>query len=206
MILRMTAVVLALLVAGCSEYILIGPKEMKTSVVFSRRLEVIPDVAISVHPQRSFATIEGFDLDTLMVWPGIRDGHPLSPVMPDWPEGRTPPFKITMADTELVEFVETSLRGFLDVPVTTKDVRPTTLDGHPGIRFRYAYTLKDDKGGLDYEGIAVAATKKGRLYVIAYQGTRIYHFAKHLKAAEHVIATAKLSSGKGSEDTSDEDR
>jgi hypothetical protein len=41
--------------------------------------------------------------------------------------------------------------------------------------------------------LAAGAIEDGRLYMIFFQGTRIYHFGKDRDEAEHIIATARLN-------------
>lgn len=189
---RAAAVAAALLATACvadRQTTLVHPGQ---AIELDGRLGLSPGVATRF--TGSVGTIEGIELDALLLWGGVADGSPLHPLVRGWSRAPRPPFRSTMSDGELMELVETSLAAFMSVPVTASDPRPATLGGQPGIRFRYAFTSGRH---LDYDGVAVAATRSGRLYVIAYHGTRIYHFAKHLAAAEYIFDTVRLPDDHG---------
>lgn len=151
-------------------------------------------------------TQDGPGMDTMFFHLGIKDGKTLFEsqdleknhnfilkLMNRQPDQISFRFSKTMTEWEIVEFFTTSwgkLAG--DVPVKVEAMAPSSLDGHPGIRFQYSYTPKDE---LRRRGMGVAAVVDDKLYLVHYLGSAIYHFDKNKAEAEQVIASLKIKKG-----------
>jgi len=102
-----------------------------------------------------------------------------------------PPFRSGMTPNEIMDlFTGTFATATGSAVVQARDLRPATFGGTAGFRFEVSYTLKDD---VDRELSAVGTVRDGKLYLIAFQGTKLYHYGKYLPEFEQIISTARLS-------------
>lgn len=134
-------------------------------------------------------TIDGEPLESLVFFAGIRDGQPLM-VLPS-EKGSLAPFNAKMSPNDVMDLFEammTKVTG--SVVAQSRNLRPAQLGKMPGFRFEVDYTMKDD---VDRTLSAATAIKDGKLYLIAFQGTRLYHYKKYLPEFERIVASAALS-------------
>ena len=196
--LALVALALALLLAACQPFTLVPP---------SRGYEVRNAVEVDVgrpwnrmNPQAPGAeqgqvelwTVDGVDLDMLYMFVGIDDGNPLFVRTAEQLKGDPlPPFRHGMSPNEVMELYEASLaRIFQSALVDGRNLAPATVAGQPGVRFDYAFTGKDS---IDRHGIAIGTIRSERLYLMAFHGTRIYHFGAFRPEAERIFASARFT-------------
>ena len=134
-------------------------------------------------------TQDGLPLDHILFLAGRDDGEPLferSRVR------KSLQFRASMTPTEIADLwaSEWTLAGLQQVEVGR--LKPAGFAGHPGFRFQFAYWTPE---GLAFDGIAAGAVVAGRLYLIAFSGTRAHHFVAHWPAAVDVIGSAHIAQG-----------
>jgi len=131
-------------------------------------------------------THEGPALDLLLFMAGRGDNEPLF--------ARSRPrrsllFRAGMTPTEIVELWSTELALAGHRVVTVGGLLPADFAGIPGFRFQYAYA---DADGLLFDGYAAGTVADGRLYLIAFTGTRAHHFRAHWPAVAALINSARI--------------
>lgn len=197
----LVALSLAALVSGCAGYQLVpaGKHDLqgKAEVETDRAWSSLSDGTGTLWTQ------DGGALQNLLFILAIEDGKTLFPSLDK--EGQQNPlmvlagktkdvvsfrFRKTMTEHEIAELFAASW-GIMsgDVPVTTDNLSPATLAGHPGFRFDFGYTPKDE---VKRKGFATGAVIEGKLFMVHYVGTAIYHFDKARADAEKVIASLKV--------------
>jgi hypothetical protein len=191
-------IVLALLVGGCTQYALVQPQR----VTVKDALIVEPDIAwnkinqqdISGRSSTEIWTADGPLLNTLTFFAGIEDGKPLFVQTAEQEKrDKLPEFRKSMSSTEIVELVEATYAKMSESTLTkTRGLRPEKFAGkEDGFRFEMTYVGKDE---VDREATAIGAVHEGRLYMIVYQGTRLYHHGLRRAQAERIMQTARLPS------------
>jgi hypothetical protein len=194
---RFIAVIaLALLVGACTQYALVQPQ----SVTVKDALIVEPDIAwnrinqqdISGRSQTEIWTADGPLLNTLTFFAGIEDGKPLlvQNAEQERQRGKLPEFRKSMTATEIMELVESTRAKLSPSSITkTRNLRPEKFIGKDGFRFDMTFVGKDE---VDREVTVIGTVHEGRLYLIEYQGTRLYHYDLRRQQAERIIQTARL--------------
>ena len=195
---RISALSLMLALAGCSFYTAVPPT--RTSVMDT--LSVQPTLAWAkvdrATPDRVlFAdsgpvetwTIDGEALDSMVFFAGIANGQPLLDLPAE--RGHLSAFRSTMTPNDVMDLFEAMLVTTTGSAVAkARDLRPAKLGNADGFRFDIDYTLKDD---VDRQLSAVGAIRNGRLYLIAFQGDKLYHYKQYLPEFERIVASANFS-------------
>jgi hypothetical protein len=180
-----------LLVASCSPWSLVGPGRTQ---VASGRLTVEPGIAWNRHSPPGVSrdielwTQHGPVLDELLFYGGIAPGEPLidGPDKNDYPK-----FQSGMSAIDVMDLYQASLVKARDArALKPHGVGPARFAGLDGFQFRIGYALKDD---VDRELNAIGAIRDGKLYMIAWIGTRLYHYQKSLAEFERIAASARIS-------------
>ena len=193
---RFIAVIaLALLVGACTQYALVQPQR----VTVKDALVVEPDIAWNKVNQQDITgrssteiwTADGPLLNTLTFFAGIEDGKPLFVQTAEQEkQDKLPEFRKTMSSTDIMELVESTYAKITQSSLTkTRELRPDKFAGKDGFRFEMTYVGKDE---VDREATAIGMVHEGRLYMIVYQGTRLYHHGLRRQQAERIIQTARL--------------
>lgn len=97
---------------------------------------------------------------------------------------RAPRFREGMILPEVKEFFEGVLAFAEAKRPQVTHVRPMAFAGHQGFAFDFSFTSRE---GLDFLGFARGTIHEGKLYLVTYQGTRLYYFDKHRQDAERVM-------------------
>jgi hypothetical protein len=193
-----TIIALALLVASCAPYALGQPQR----VTVKNALSVEPDIAwnkvnqqdISGRSSAEIWTLDGPMLNTLTFFAGVEDGKPLFVQTAEQEKrDKLPAFRGSMTPTEVMELVESTYAKASQSTLTkTRELRPEKFAGKDGFRFEMSYVGKDE---VDREVTAVGVVHGGRLYMIVYQGTRLYHHGLRRAQVERIIESAQLVQG-----------
>ncbi len=175
----------ALLLGGCaspSRYRLVEPGARSTAGAYT----VQPGLAWSSIGAGKVETwtIDGLSLESLRFFTGIAEGESI--LGGRAAEDRRARFSTSMTLPEVAEFVADSLFGRFP----PRNVRPARFGGAPGFRFEVSYTTRD---GVHREALVAATVLQKQLYVIAYTGTSLHHFARYRDEAEHVIDSVRLT-------------
>lgn len=133
-------------------------------------------------------TSEGLDLDFLGLTGGLADGQTIFKARPNT---EPPRFRKDFDFVQVAELFEYSLTNLTSSPViNVSDLQPATFAGRPGFRFSYAFTPRDE---LVRSGIASGAVVDGKLYLIFFHGSRVYHFDKYREEVERIMASAIIT-------------
>lgn len=193
---RFGVLVVFFLVYGCATYAIVGPHRVDVGAAYSvePRLEWNKLEKSFVTGPLEIWTSDGQRMDTLFFFTGVDSGAPLfaRPGRGGRASERAdvPVFNADMSATEIAELFEATLSRLTGSTLSEMtNLRPATFAGAKGFRFDLAYTTRDQ---LERKGFAVGAVKDKKLYMIFFQGTRIYHYGKHLKEVEHIVASAKF--------------
>jgi len=138
-------------------------------------------------------TQEGMALDQLRLWAALPSGQSLVVSTQSTPSGQTAPrlptFMAGMQPDQLVNLFEVmySVDGSL---VTMNKVEPTVFAGEKGVRLEFAVMRKSD--GVQLNGVAWAAIRKGELYAASFVAPRLSFFPRLVSKAESVVKTAQI--------------
>src|SRR3546814_12950915 len=81
-----------------------------------------------------------------------------------------------MTSSEVVELWEATMtKVFKTTLAEGKNVQPVKFAGMDGFRFDFNYVPKDE---VDRKGVGFGAVKDGRLYLIFFSGTKLYHYGQ----------------------------
>jgi len=186
---------LVLLIAGCQPLVLVEPKRTSIDGAFSVEPQIAwsrgnPDLLQSgtgKNPAQVW-TADGFGIEQVRFYPGIADGKPLGREVDG--QDKLPVFKKDMTSTEIMELVEATLtRVDQSTLIEMHDLRPADFGGVPGFRFEITMTLKDE---LPRKAIVAGAVKNDRLYMILYEGARIYYYDKYADVAARIIDSVQF--------------
>jgi len=188
---------LVLLIAGCQPLVLVEPKRTSIEGAFSVEPQIAwsrgnPDLQpagtnTSRNPAQVW-TADGFGIEQVRFYPGIADGQVLAK-QADGAE-KLPVFKKEMTATEVMELVEATLtRSDQSTLIEMHNLRPADFGGVPGFRFEITMTLKDE---LPRKAIVAGAIKNDRLYMILYEGARVYYFDKYVDVAQRIIDSVQF--------------
>ena len=131
-------------------------------------------------------TIDDERLEMLTFYAGIAEGEPLIRI-PDEKDRAQPVFRAGMTPSEIMDLFEGALsRATKRAVPEGRNLRPAMLGGIAGFRFELSYSLDDE---IDRELAAAGAVKDGRLYLVTFQGTRLYHFPKYAPEFERILAS-----------------
>jgi hypothetical protein len=190
---RLAAVLLAVFLASCASYTLVGPGR----TALDGGMSVEPGVAWNRASSRLQGgaterwTMDGPLLDSLTILDGVGDGTPLSLLTGD--AGKAALFRSTMTASDVMELVEASLSGGAHTAVvTTRDLRPVKLGAVDGFRFEGSYIAAD---APEMAFSAVGAVRGGKLYLLFYRAARIYYFNAHLADFDRLVGSVRLSAG-----------
>ncbi len=134
-------------------------------------------------------TQEGFTVDALRFYVGLKDGELIAPT-PSEPKGQQPlAFKSGMGTAEVLALFE-GLYSRDGSSYKLDKAQPATFAGGPGIRFEFSAIRKSDEVRL--KGVAWGAVRNGQLFVITYTAPRLGLFGRHLAKAEAVAGSARI--------------
>jgi hypothetical protein len=187
-----------LALAGCSSYssvapsrqVIAGQLSVETGARWNRVAQRTPESQFysSTGPVEVW-TADGEPLDSLAFFAGIPDGAGLVTMPADKPP--LAPFRAAMTPSEIMDLVEAMLARVGNTTVTkTHDLRPVKFAGVDGFRFEISYAQRDD---IDHELTAVGAVRNNKLYLVVFQGTKLYHYGKYLPEFERIVQSASFA-------------
>jgi hypothetical protein len=186
-----------LAVAACApRYVLVPPSakttvgkiDVRSTLAWSRIANM---AAGDVEASESW-TIDGQRLHVLLILSGVAEGETLfTPAEDPYADrDKLPKFRADMPLEEIASLFEASLTTATRSSLFQyTGIGPATVLGQPGIRMEFSFTGQDQ---LDRDGVAVATVKDGKLYLIAYQGSRLLHYGKYLPEVEGILQNAAL--------------
>lgn len=180
----LTALALALFVAGCATYSLIEPKRTAIGDLYT----VEPQIRWSATRigRAEIWTVDGPSLQAIRFIKGLRDGDTLF-------EGRTqakpPQFKKDMTASDIMEFVIDSLSVQGGQKIATRNLRPVPFGNDPGFRFDVSLVSRQ---GLHEEALVAGAVVRERLHLIIYSGPRAHYFPKYKPEVERLIESIQM--------------
>lgn len=192
---RGVAVSIALLLAGCGDYVLVPAG--RPIAVAKAAMTVTTDRAwnrnagIGPGKRAESWTLDGPMLNDLTFYGGIGDGETLFRET-DKREAPLPRFAATMSAPEIAEFLERSYRVATGTTLFALDeLAPVPLAGQAGFVMRYRYTLPGDD--VARRGEARGAVVQGRLFLMTYEAPAIHYFERDLAAFRAVANSTRLN-------------
>lgn len=146
----------------------------------------------SVRPSKrgEIWTLDGIGLNELSFFGGVVPGEAIYRER-DKKDEPLPRFDARMLGPELVQAVEGSYRILLRTSLFAIDeVAPSTLGGHPGVRFAYRYTVQDEE--VRRKGEGRAAIVGGQLYLITFAAPEIHYFDAGIAEARAIMDSAQI--------------
>jgi hypothetical protein len=134
-------------------------------------------------------TNEGFSVDALRFFSGIRDGQPLAVLVNNNDKNKPPVFKAGMQPAEVVSLFETFYTRDGSAHQLGR-LEPADFGGVRGWRWEFEVTRKTDDVRL--QGLGYAAVHQGQLYAITFTAPRLNFFPRYRPAVEKLIATARI--------------
>jgi hypothetical protein len=146
------------------------------------------ELAMSSAAPLELWTQDGASLQYMFVFGGVPDGQALFKKFQD--KSEFPAFRAGMSAQEIMELVEATLgKMSASTLIQTRSLRPARFAGLDGFQFAVSYTAKDE---IDREGIVAGAVKDGKLYLLLYAGSRLYHFGKYRPEVERMFESARF--------------
>jgi len=132
-------------------------------------------------------TMEGFPIDQLLIYSGIKDGEAVHPSASG--SAKSFNFRSTMQADEIVAMFEGALTRDGSTFKLAK-LEPSSFGGAKGLRFEYAIVRKFDN--VQLSGVGYAAVSNGELFAMLYNAPRLEFFSRQQGRVEQIARTAKL--------------
>jgi len=136
-------------------------------------------------------TVEGFAVDRLQFFVGIKNGEPIAKRPKDESKQRPLTFHSSMNAHEVVALFE-GLYTQDGSTFTLERIEPITFIGEPG--FKYSYTLVRRSDDVRLAGVGYGAIRDGELTVIDYSAPRLGFFPRYEDQIEKMALGAHLRS------------
>jgi len=134
-------------------------------------------------------TIDSPALESVVFFVDVGDGQAL--IEPAEGRQKLPPFHSNMAPNEVMDLVRATLTQAAAAIVSEgRNLRPVKVAELDGFRFDLSYTRKDE---VDRNLTAIGVVRDGRLYLVLYQGTKIYYYDKHLPDFERIAESIRFT-------------
>jgi hypothetical protein len=189
---RVLIVVVTALVAGCAAMAKVEPGQQ----IVGDHLVVDLDGPWNKFNRASLAgldvptwTVEGFTVDRLQFFVGIKDGGPIADRPKGAKEQRPLTFHATMKAHEIVALFE-GLYTQDGSTFTLDGIEPVTFVGGPGFKFRYTLIRRADDVKLS--GVGYGAVQNGELTAIVYSAPRLGFFPRYQAQIEKMALGARL--------------
>lgn len=179
-----TLVGIAVVIAGCAAYSLVGPHPMTIAGLYT----VEPQIpwSAATYGKWEIWTVDGPSLQSVQFLTGLEDGKAL---FRGKDEEKRPKFLKTMTASEIMELVVDSVSVAGGQKVNAVNLRPEKFGAAQGFRFEMTYLTKT---GLEKQAIVAGAVLNERLYLIVYSGAREHYYAKHKDHADRIIESIRL--------------
>lgn len=141
---------------------------------------------VSRDPPGQLWTVNGPLLDAVYLYGGLKPGAALLDATPD---AKLPRVRAGMAAHEVAELVADTLRSTGATQVETPEIAPAPFGTLPGFRFTLRFTAAD---GLDYQGLALGATRGDELLLIYFAAPRLHFFPGYTAAVEKLFASVTV--------------
>ncbi len=184
---KISCLVLLMVLASCSPYRLVEPKQQN----IAERYSVTTPVAwtgAAIRDGESW-TINGPALDELNFFAGLLEGRSL--VSPDAGTGDPPVFKSRMRANEVMELVTDSLAFSGYKRVKGSKLRPAKFGQLSGFRFEFVFSTED---GLKYAGKAIGAVTQGELHLILFSAPFSHYFPTYNQTVEQIFSSIDVVS------------
>jgi len=203
---KLLAIVVLATLVGCAPYKLVEPVRQNVGSGFSVETRMRWNQLAEDHVVGPVViwTADGVGLDQLMFFT-VAEGEPLlrrigqptalqqgPPPSPSRSaeEEKLPTFRADMPANEIAELFEAAIARVTRSTIAhASNLRPIDFAGRPGFRFDFDYVTRDD---LERRGLAVGTVKDKKLYLIFFQGSRLYHYEKYLPEVENIVRSARL--------------
>jgi hypothetical protein len=136
-------------------------------------------------------TVDGFTVDRLQFFVGIKDGEPIAARPHGADQQRPLTFHASMKAHEIVALFE-GLYTQDGSTFTLERIEPFPFLGDAGFKFRYAIIRRGDDVRLS--GVGYGAVRDSELTVISYSAPRLGFFPRYQDQVETMARSARLKS------------
>jgi hypothetical protein len=188
---RILIVVTALVLASCAQWTAVGPGR---TPVAGGKISVEPSIAWN--KRNLFGQNDGVEiwtqhgpvLDELCFYAAVAPGQP---IFGGPKKDENPKFQKGMTAVDVMDLYMASLEKVASArAIQPRGLSPARFAGSDGFRFQIGYALKDD---VDRELTAIGTIRDDKLYLIVWEGTRLYHYQRNLAEFEKIAASAQIS-------------
>lgn len=134
-------------------------------------------------------TRDGFALDTLRFYVGLKGGDLLAPTPRDKDGAKPLAYTAGMAPQDIVGLFE-SMVSRDGSSFTLDRMEPASFAGQAGVRFEYTSVRKGDE--VVVRGVTWFAVKNGELFALAFAAPRLGFFPRGLPEVEAIVRSARL--------------
>ena len=134
-------------------------------------------------------TVEGFTVDTLQFFVGIKDGASIAKRVKGAKESRPLTFHASMKAHEIVALFE-GLYTQDGSTFTLEKIEPVTFIGQPG--FRFSYTLIRRGDDVTLSGVGYGAIQNAELTAVVYSAPRLGFFPRYQAQIEKMALGATM--------------
>lgn len=132
-------------------------------------------------------TVDGPLLSAVRFLDAREDGEPIFAPQPD---EKLPTFDKDMTAFEVQELVVDTMAAGGASMVEARDPRLWKFGTLSGFRFELSLLSGE---GLECDAIVVGAVADERLYLVLYEGTRLYYFPKYRGYFEDIVASIRIA-------------
>lgn len=134
-------------------------------------------------------TLDGERLNDISFFSDIGPGEPL---LRERSKKRDPLPKLRANSllTDIPELLEGTYRAHFGIAAFSLGAsKPAQFLGEPAIQFTYEYVTPDE---LTRRGEAIAALRKGKLYMMTFDAPKLHFFDRNLEDYRALVATARI--------------
>ena len=183
------------LLAGCAQYSKVdadrvpiqGKMSVQSSTAWNRVNSGLGGEAVDVW------TANGLPLDSITFVAGVPSGEPIfkRSAAVNSENDPFPAFNAEMTPSEIVELVEATLAKAAQTSLfETANLQPMRFGGVDGFRFDISYVRRNDE--VDRDGFVAGTVRDGKLYLIIFSGTRLFHARQLTPQAEEIVRSVQF--------------
>jgi hypothetical protein len=177
------------LLAGCAAYKAIDPV-MAVNVGDDITVEPQVQWANALYQANTVRlwTIDGFGLDELRFYMGVKQGDPLFQI-PGVQRREMGAYNTTMLPDDVMELVSSTLGKAGYQQIRTEGLRPVPFGTITGFRFDLGFTTSD---GLLMKGDALFAQRRGKLDLILFMAPSEYYYDRYAPIVERIFGSVRI--------------
>jgi hypothetical protein len=133
-------------------------------------------------------TIDGFGLDELRFFNGIKSGDPLMQI-PGVNRKDMVTYNMTMLPNDVMDLVTSTLGKAGYQQVRSTGLRPAPFGTAAGFRFDLSFATKE---GLQMKGAALIAQRRGKLDVVLYLAPAEFYYERYAPTVDRIFSSIRV--------------